>query len=48
LEVDGSEVSSVDAALGGDAVVAHYVLPVFGILAFIYAVRLWRKRDRDE
>lgn len=48
LEVDGSEVSSVDVAVGGDAVVAHYVLPVLGILAFIQAIRAWRKKDRVE
>ena len=48
LEVDGSEVSSVDVAVGGDAVVAHFVLPVFGILAFAQAIRVWRKKARDE
>jgi hypothetical protein len=47
LKVDGSEVSSVDVAIGGDAVVAHRVLPVFGILAFIQAIRMWRKKARD-
>lgn len=46
LQVNGAQVRSVDEAVGGDAIVAHYVLPVFGILVFLQAIRTWRKEDR--
>lgn len=48
LEVNGEQVRSVDAAIGGDAFIAHYVLPVLGMFFLIQSVGAWRKKDRSE
>jgi hypothetical protein len=47
LMVDGTEIRSVDEALGYDSIFAYFVLPALGLVALGLAVGLWRKVDRE-
>ncbi|HJU11347.1 MAG TPA: hypothetical protein VJ728_10745 [Candidatus Binataceae bacterium] len=47
LWVDGTEIQSVDVALGGDSILAHYVLPGLGTLFLIFAWRTYKRDDSE-